>query len=477
MFRIAHLERRLYVANINGIIQREITADILSGDVSMNENGQNSKHTMQCVLRTTSLLQPFVEFLMPWMRITTQSGIEYESYLGLYHVLPFPKRHSRDSSTWAIEARDLTYLLDQSGPTSPYTIASGADPFAAITTIITTVIGVSSTRIILQSKNVTEDTPATPSTMPSAKTWELETDTSWLSIINDVLGQFGYYALHTDDTGRFIFMPYRDLASSEPDTSYFSETGSMIVGELEETPDLTRFANSILVLSGQPAAADTTPVQADSVSPGVANGRTVRVTERLRLRTGVGLDKTILLVMPVGTSGTVTGTSLSANGYTWWPVTMSVTGVGSKSGWCAGNWLETIAGNPDPTIPGNVAAPLKAIRRNTNPALPTSIPNIGEFQRRETPPELETQAQLDEYADRLMQESLTFYNKLLLPTLHDPRRRIHEVYYLQVHNQNGDLITDERWRCIEWTLPFVTNQPMRHTLQRIEAWSTTGVMG
>lgn len=67
------------------------------------------------------------------------------------------------------------------------------------------------------------------------------------------------------------------------------------------------------------------------------------------------------------------------------------------------------------------AVPLKAIRRNDDPASPTSTVNLGEIARSpETVPDLADQAAVDAYADRLLSEGRTFYRTSRIITLPNP---------------------------------------------------------
>lgn len=71
-------------------------------------------------------------------------------------------------------------------------------------------------------------------------------------------------------------------------------------------------------------------------TPAFAPGSTVKVaTDALNLRSAASLTATVLLVLPFGTSLTVTGAPTAASGYTWYPVKTS----GGTTGWVAGVYL------------------------------------------------------------------------------------------------------------------------------------------
>jgi uncharacterized protein YraI len=66
-------------------------------------------------------------------------------------------------------------------------------------------------------------------------------------------------------------------------------------------------------------------------------GDTFRVTEALNLRSGAGTGFGIVATLPVGTTGTITASSRSANGYTWWPVRTSY-----GSGWVVQDFIRKV---------------------------------------------------------------------------------------------------------------------------------------
>lgn len=79
------------------------------------------------------------------------------------------------------------------------------------------------------------------------------------------------------------------------------------------------------------------------------------------------------------------------------------------------------------------AAPLVAIRRNDDPASPTSTVNLGPIVRPEQRGDLADQAAVDALADRLLSEGRSFYETLKLTILPDPRVLIpHQTIELQL---------------------------------------------
>ena len=91
-----------------------------------------------------------------------------------------------------------------------------------------------------------------------------------------------------------------------------------------------------------PATATKTPTPR---SGGYAPGDLFTTTTRLRLRNGPGTSAAQVAVLPRGATGQVTGSPISANGFTWYPVTVS----GYGSGWAAGEYFARASSTATPT--------------------------------------------------------------------------------------------------------------------------------
>ncbi len=111
---------------------------------------------------------------------------------------------------------------------------------------------------------------------------------------------------------------------------YFSHVASQATQTPSRTPTRTPI----------PAATAT------RVPGGFLPGDIVRTTSALNFRAGPGTGYSVLSVVPSGTLATVNGSPVNADGYTWYPVTIS----GAGSGWLASAYLALVSsGNPQPT--------------------------------------------------------------------------------------------------------------------------------
>lgn len=473
MADIMRVISRLQIATIDNRPIRDISHLTQgTGKVTVNENTA-SAWSFTCQIRRTDDLQLryWVDFLAPSMEVVFSDGRRIASQVGLYVVVPPPSVSTRSQTTVTLDGRDLTTLVAADAYDDIFSVEPSDDPFTVLQSILTG-CGIPASRIRYAAKSTPAGLPTAAPVFHAARDWP--PDTSKLGIVNDIHEMIGYRALETDSTGRIGGVPSRDYATATPDATYGSGEGSTVADEVtEEAPPLTSFANVVIVRPSQPTL---DALSSPSDGGAVANGRTVRVSASsgLRLRDSYGLASPRILTMPRGTSGTVTGASQTADGYTWWPVTMQIAGVGEKSGWAAGDWLETVDGDPDPsTEPEKSQGEIVAIAVNDDPASPTSTVSLGRrVVRTDYDAQIETQAQADERAAMLLQESLTRYRKITLKTFPDPRRGIGEIYGLDIRRDDGGIVAAGQWRCSGWDLPFGgAGGVMSHTVYRIDPWT------
>lgn len=81
--------------------------------------------------------------------------------------------------------------------------------------------------------------------------------------------------------------------------------------------------------------------------PVTAVGQGYRVTEGMNLRSGAGTGFGVIGSLAAGSTGTVIGGPVNANGYRWWQVRTS----GGTTGWAASNWMLRTSGGDGPTDP------------------------------------------------------------------------------------------------------------------------------
>jgi len=132
-----------------------------------------------------------------------------------------------------------------------------------------------------------------------------------------------------------------DPASSDPGMATSTATPTRTATP-SATPTSTPTRTSTSVGATAPAATSTrTPT---TIPGGYAVGEQFSLTASVSLRSGPGTGYSRIAVVPKGTVGTVTGAPVSANGYTFYPVTID----GYGSGWMAGEYFARVSG-PTPS--------------------------------------------------------------------------------------------------------------------------------
>lgn len=497
MRKVMLLQPRLYVTDIHGVMQRDISSYIDSGKVTMNQDARTAL-TFRANLRRDPELVPWRDYLKPTLRTVWNDGTVKESPIGLYVVPPHPRVHTRAETSASIDGRDLTFLLANSAFAYVYSISRSDDALAKVIEIVTS-CGIDASRVIISRRSSTTGTTADlPIQLTSDRDWE--PNVPKLTIINDVLNTLGYYTMHPDLSGNLLVKPSRDIAAAEPDAHYGSGANAMITGEISDDPSDSSFCNVVIVTAGSPAARDSAreieiPAGADPETATMGIGAVARVTQTANLRSSATTGADVVSVLPVNQPVKISGNSTGSGADEWWPAETYVKGVGVRSGWIGSRYLEldkraTVA-NVNPAVDSDLIPipPIIAVRRNDDPDSPTSTVSLGwidpvtetlyprEIVRMETPSNIETQAQAEEMANRLLQESLSFYRRLEITTLPDPGRSMHEIYELNIENRAGTVI-DGKWWCRGWELGFTTKDPvMRHTLHRVEDWQWEGAAG
>lgn len=113
-----------------------------------------------------------------------------------------------------------------------------------------------------------------------------------------------------------------------------------------------------------------------------------------------------------------------------------------------------------------------AIRRNDNPASPISTSRLGVTIRRTERTDVVTQAAADALADRLLQESMSYYRRATLQALPDPNRSLHEVFELDVRRGGTwEQIVAGRWWVRKWVLGMMPAKPyIEFEINKVERW-------
>lgn len=145
--------------------------------------------------------------------------------LGVF-VLTTPETSRVDDViTYKVHGFDLLFLLQSSGPADTYVATSGTTYLDAVQAVLTA----SGVGVGLQL-----DGTGSATTLPSTMVWLLnpEAETSWLSIINDLLSAINYRGLWANENGVFTSSPYSAPSARAIEWTFdTSDIKTNIVGE------------------------------------------------------------------------------------------------------------------------------------------------------------------------------------------------------------------------------------------------------
>lgn len=171
--------------------------------------------------------------IRPWIRLSMRDGGFVEWPQGVF-LLSTPKR-TLDANgitvTRDVDAYDQMQTLDDNKILARTTVAAGTLFTAALASFTTGL-----------SANIVPSA----STVPADLEWQ--PGTTYLSIINDLLGAINYESVFFDEFGVLVCRPYLSPSVRPVEYQYNTDTLSVIAGEVGQTIDLFSIPN-VFVLS------------------------------------------------------------------------------------------------------------------------------------------------------------------------------------------------------------------------------------
>lgn len=155
----------------------------------------------------TALVRPF---------ITLSDGVVSARFnLGVYQT---PTPENIRMKDYAVQAHDILNVLNDLVGES-YAVPAGAFPLAEVEAILVD-------RGVLAY--VIDQTRA-DATLPSARTWPITDDVTWLQIINDLLGSVGYLGAWSDWDGVIRCVPYTNPRERTAEWVYDTHRGTAMM--------------------------------------------------------------------------------------------------------------------------------------------------------------------------------------------------------------------------------------------------------
>lgn len=205
----------LELVNANGSIGADISDRLVSGTVARN-NYADIHSTVK--FRLQDALDWGAARVRPYMTLS-DGTTEARFNLGVY-VLDTPERVlGTTPEEYEVEGYDLLAILRTLTGES-YSVASGDNVVDTVEALLTA-HGAGAPFSLVQASSVTA----------SVQTWPLDTQTTWLGIINELLGSIGYRGLWVDWDGRYRSEPLVSPSARGVEWTYDADSDSTTVGE------------------------------------------------------------------------------------------------------------------------------------------------------------------------------------------------------------------------------------------------------
>lgn len=188
-----HLSAGLELVDLSLAALEDISTDLQEGTVSRNSY---AKLHATAQLRITRELDWGAALLRPYMRLSS-GGLTARWNLGVYHPSTPELSTEESPQTFAVDGYDILLRLRQPVGDS-YAIAAG-DAYLAVVEQILVGRGYQAYLI---------DQAAAGMVAPSARAWVFDDQTTWLTIVNDLLSSIGYQGIWSDWDGRVRCEPY-----------------------------------------------------------------------------------------------------------------------------------------------------------------------------------------------------------------------------------------------------------------------------
>lgn len=212
----------------------DITKDVSSGSVS--RSFYDTIHGSAEFSITRDI--PFgYAVLLPWC--TLSDGVTTARFdLGAYFT-DTPRRPLAERPvTYRVKCTDILKILNTSIGDA-FMLPAGTNYLAAALDIITG-RGVPAGRIVV-------DQSAASSVLPNERSWTLQENVTWLTVVNDLLASINYQGLWTDWAGRFRLSAYQSPRDRAVEFAYDTDPEtSLIAPEREEEYDYENAPNSWL---------------------------------------------------------------------------------------------------------------------------------------------------------------------------------------------------------------------------------------
>lgn len=213
----------------------DLTTFVRKGRVSFDPD-RNIKWAFEADVDAGAGIKPYTDYIAPYLTVEHEDGTSQTSQFGIYMTVPPRQSISQTSSTVTIDSRDLTWILSSVTYPNGCSFVSGQNIVGTVRSIITAA-GITRHSILDHG-----------AVLPADTSWKA--GSSYLTVINDLLGMVGYYTLYMTKDGQLASRPYVSDKNKAPSRTYDTTTpGTVsIVRTIERDTSPERIANQVTVI-------------------------------------------------------------------------------------------------------------------------------------------------------------------------------------------------------------------------------------
>lgn len=246
----------LFIATKENIMQTNISDWIVQGNVRL-ETDSDVQMTFNAQILYPDRLEPFRDFLAPWLTVVYADGTFRKEQVGLYVIVPMRKTYTWHNTVGEADGRDLTWLLAQQSFAKTYSMKSGK--------VFVTIV-----RDILEGAGFTRHSIRN-STRVSGRSRSWPPGTSKLEIVNELLQACGMVKLFADRHGVLTSFPFVKINEAQVAATYYSGDDSVTVEPFVMSPSIDSLANYIVVVKDDVEATPANRIRATRINDSAAS--------------------------------------------------------------------------------------------------------------------------------------------------------------------------------------------------------------
>lgn len=254
----------MYKATYDNSWVDELEDAIIECRISMDTNREYTwEMNATITYEAWKKLQPYRDWVAPYLKVTFPDGTVRQGQLGLFLVLDSPETHTEYNSTVKLVAQDPLWLVDRQGFHARYSVAPGVKRTRAIKEILDTAVLTESPSG--KRRYVIEDHER-----EFKKGYEWSRKVSKLDAINEILQGTAFHSLWTTKTGIMTtkrmgasrldnMHPVRYYSANVPERFQLDRRNmplggldSEVFGTINTTPHGLDMYNEILIVNDTP---------------------------------------------------------------------------------------------------------------------------------------------------------------------------------------------------------------------------------